>query len=77
MIFTGADGTEQAKFAVKRFNYPKYREMLWGIRLNEDVVLISGRKSRTAGFRYVNIDRIWNLTPEEDEQEVEEQEVMA
>jgi DNA polymerase-3 subunit alpha len=79
MILTGADGTEQAKFAIKRFNYPKYREMLWGIRLNEDVVLIAGKKSRTAGFRYVNIDRIWNLTPEEEEDDVaaEEQEVMA
>jgi DNA polymerase III subunit alpha len=65
-ILRGKDATtEICTFAIRRFKYPDFKEIIWRIKPEEDVVIIKGYKLWKLAFRYVFIENIWLVGEDE------------
>lgn len=64
MILAGYDGTDLLSLRINRWRYPKLKDKLWKIALNEDVVLVRGAKWGKRAAREIQISDIWVLDPE-------------
>lgn len=70
MILTGDDGgNETLAVWISRWLYPQYKEMLWGMDLTNDVILVVGTKPGWRDSRSINVQRMWVLTSDDEEAE--------
>jgi DNA polymerase III subunit alpha len=69
VILTGEDEHELINITVDRFKYPKFRERVWGIELDDDVVLVRGIKKGYQARRAVYVTDLWVFDPEDDKED--------
>lgn len=63
MMIAGYDGTEIVTLRINRFNYPRFKAAVWGMRLQEDVVLARGVKPGWRTNREMYISDLWVIEP--------------
>jgi DNA polymerase-3 subunit alpha len=63
-LVAGYDMTDLLSIRITRYKYPKFKDMIWGTRLNQDLVLIRGTKPGWRNAREVYIDQMWVLDAE-------------
>ena len=64
VVMHGTDGTELLTVRVDRWRYPKYKKLVWEMKLGEEPVLIKGVKPGWQNSRTVNTQEIWVIDPE-------------
>lgn len=75
-IMRGKDTTtEICTFAVQRQRYPEFKDIIWRLKPEEDVVVIKGYKLWKLAFRYVFVQDMWIIGTDEAEDFGEEEEV--
>jgi DNA polymerase-3 subunit alpha len=63
MLLAGYDTTDLVSIRITRWKYPKWKDLLWKIALNEDVVLVRGTKPAWRAAREIYVNDIWVLEP--------------
>lgn len=63
MLIAGYDGTDLLSLRITRWKYPKLRNLLWKIQMNEDVILVRGVKPGWRTAREIYVNNIWVLEP--------------
>jgi len=66
VIMRGIDGGEILTMTVDRWKYPKFREAIWSIKLDSDMVLVRGVKRGFQARRAIYISEMWIIGEEED-----------
>jgi DNA polymerase-3 subunit alpha len=64
MLLAGYDGTDLLSIRFTRWKYPKFKNILWKIKMNEDVLVIRGTKPGWRTAREIYVNDIWVLDPE-------------
>jgi hypothetical protein len=72
VVMWGDDGTDILTIQVDRWVYPKLREVVWNIKMNEDVVLIVGVKKGIQSRKAIYAQDIIVFGEDEDEEEEED-----
>lgn len=70
VIMRGGDGTEVLSFTIDRWKYPRFREAIWNIKLDHDMVLIRGVKRGFQARRAVYVTDMFVISPDDDEEEL-------
>jgi DNA polymerase-3 subunit alpha len=73
VVMQAKDETETLTLTTSRYNYARFKEAVWGIRLDHDVVLVQGVKKGFQSRRAITIKRLWVIDPDdksEDDDEV-------
>lgn len=65
VIMYGEDETDQMSITVDRFKYPKFREMVWGIDLDHDLILVRGVKKGYQARRALYVWDMWVIDPDD------------
>lgn len=65
MILSGDDGGEILALWITRFHYQRFRDAVWGIDLEKDVILAEGVKPGWRDARMMIINNMWVIDPEE------------
>lgn len=65
-IFQGTDGDELLSIRVDRFKYPKFRDLVWSVKIGHDIVLVKGYKPGFRTAREIYAKQMWIITPEEE-----------
>jgi len=65
MLIAGYDGTDLLSLRITRWRYPALKDILWKIRMNEDVLLVRGVKLGWRAAREVRVQDIWVLDPDD------------
>ena len=63
MLIAGYDGTDLLSIRVTRWKYPRFKKLLWKIKLHEDVLVVRGVKPGWRAAREVYVNDIWVLQP--------------
>jgi hypothetical protein len=63
-VMVGDDETDQIGLRCDRWNYPRWRDLIWKIRLDEDLVLVRGSKPGWMPTRQITISDMWVIDPE-------------
>ncbi len=63
MLVAGYDGSDLLSLRVTRWDYPRFKRMLWKMDLNEDILLVQGYKPGWRTAREIRVKRIWVLSP--------------
>jgi DNA polymerase-3 subunit alpha len=63
MMVAGYDGTEIVTLRITRYNYPRFKEAVWGMRLHEDIVLARGVKPGWRTNREIYVSDMWVIEP--------------
>lgn len=71
VIMRGIDGGEILTMTIDRYKYPKFREAIWGIKLDSDMVLVRGVKLGKQSRRAIYISDM--VVIGEDEEETQEE----
>jgi Zierdtviridae DNA polymerase len=58
MLLMGWDGGEMLRLRFDRFRYPKFKEALWGIELNKDVIWVRGFKPAFRSAREIYVKEL-------------------
>jgi hypothetical protein len=61
---TGDDTTERVVVKVDRWRYPRMREMIFGCRPGQDLLLIEGVRPAYASSQQLNVRRMWVVDPD-------------
>lgn len=64
MLIAGYDGTDLLSIRITRWKYPKLKNLLWKIKMNEDVLVVRGIKRGWRTAREIQLTDIWVLDPE-------------
>lgn len=72
VVMLGQDEDEYLSLTVDRWKYPRFREAVWGIKLDHDVVIIRGIKRGAQARRALYVKQMWVVDPSDDNDEVEE-----
>jgi DNA polymerase-3 subunit alpha len=64
VIMVGKDEGELVTITIDRWKYPRFREAVWGIRLDHDVVVIRGVKKGYQSRRAIFVTDMWVLDPD-------------
>jgi DNA polymerase III subunit alpha len=67
VIMYGEDDTDQMSITVDRFRYPRFKERVWGIELDYDLVLVRGIKRGYQARRHLYVWDMWVIDPEDNE----------
>lgn len=67
VIMIGQDGTELLSITINRWKYPAFKDAIWGIKLDTDLVLIRGIKRGFQSRRAIYVDAMWVISPDDDE----------
>lgn len=73
VIMTGKDETETLTLSTSRWNYDRFREAVWGIRLDHDVVLVEGVKKGFQSRRAITVKRMWVIDPDDKKEEEDDE----
>lgn len=63
VVSIGEDEDETLTVTWNRWEYPRLKKEVWDIRLDEDVVLIRGRKRGFQARRAIYVNEMWILSP--------------
>jgi len=63
MLIAGYDGTDLLSIRITRWKYPRFKNILWKIKLHEDVLLVRGVKPGWRAAREIYVNDIWVLKP--------------
>lgn len=63
MLMLGYDGHDLVSLRFNRFKYPSFRDAIWGIKLEHDLVLIRGVKPGWRTAREIYVDEMWVIEP--------------
>jgi DNA polymerase-3 subunit alpha len=63
MLLAGYDTTDIVSIRITRWKYPKFKNLLWQIALNDDIVLIRGTKPGWRAAREIYVNNMWILQP--------------
>jgi molybdopterin-guanine dinucleotide biosynthesis protein len=63
MIMYAYDDTDEINLRVSRYKFDQFKDTLMKIRLDHDVVVVDGYKTRSFG-RKVEINRMWLIDPD-------------
>jgi DNA polymerase-3 subunit alpha len=58
MLLMGYDGGEMLRLRFDRFRYPHFKEALWGIDLNKDVLWVEGYKPKFRSAREIYVKKM-------------------
>lgn len=61
MLCYGYDGEELLNLRFDRWRYPRFRGMLWKMKLAEDIVLVRGTKKGYRTAREITVSHMWVL----------------
>ena len=64
VIMYGEDETDQMSVTIDRFKYPRFREMVWSIEPDHDLVLVRGVKKGYQARRALYVHDMWVIDPE-------------
>lgn len=64
VIMYGEDDTEQMSITVDRFKYRKFKRRVWGIELDQDLVLVRGVKKGYQSRRALYVWDMWVISPD-------------
>lgn len=64
IIMYGKDETDHVYIVVDRWKYPRFRKVLWEMRLNHDLIVLSGVKRKNRGNRCVHVNDLWVIDPD-------------
>lgn len=67
LVCWGDDGTDVITIRIDRWAYPRLRQGAWSVKLNEDLVLIKGRKKAFESRRAIYVDDIWVLGEDDED----------
>lgn len=67
VVFLCEDETDVITVSCNRWNYRKFKDLIWSIRENEDLVLFRGHKMASQSRRAIYISDMWVLDPDEEE----------
>lgn len=60
-LLAGYDGSDLLSLRITRWKYPRYKKIFWGIKMNQDVVLIKGVKPGWRSARELYVNQMWVL----------------
>ena len=63
MLVAGYDGTDLLSLRIDRWKYPKFKNILWKIQMDGDVILVRGLKKGYRSAREIVVKQIWVLEP--------------
>ena len=63
MVLFAYDDTDEINVRVNRWNYDRLKDLLMRIRLDHDLLLVDGYKTRSFG-RKVEVNRMWVIDPD-------------
>ncbi|HEX4502148.1 MAG TPA: DNA polymerase III subunit alpha [Scandinavium sp.] len=63
MVLYAYDDTDEINIRINRWRFPKLRDLLMRIRLDYDLILVSGYKNRSFG-RKIEVNDMWVIDPE-------------
>lgn len=72
VVMHGEDDTDLLTITVLRYKYEKWKELVWDINLDEDLVLIRGYKMGKQARRAIYVTEMWNLSRMIEPQEAED-----
>lgn len=72
MVMTGEDETEVVIITVDRWRWPKWKEEVWSINLDSDVVLVRGIKKGYQARRAIYVTHLWVIQTAQSEATEEE-----
>lgn len=64
LVLVGDDESDQLGLRIDRWRYPKFRKMLWEMRLGKDLLLVRGVKPGWMPTRQLTISDCWVVDPE-------------
>lgn len=64
VIMYGEDDTEQMSITIDRYRYPKFKEAVWSIELDHDLVLVHGVKKGYQARRALYVWQMWVIDPD-------------
>jgi DNA polymerase-3 subunit alpha len=59
VIMGGYDGEEILSLRIDRFRYPRFRSLVWDIKLGEDIVVAKGVKPGNRTARVIDLSKLW------------------
>jgi len=65
VVMWGNDGTDMLTVTVNRWRYPRLREQIWDIKLDQDIVLCMGYKPGIQSRRAIQVTEMWILSDDE------------
>ncbi len=66
VVFMGEDDTDLLVVTVNRWNYRKFKQAAFSIRMNKDLVLVRGIKYGIQSRRAIYVTDMWVIDPEDD-----------
>lgn len=63
------DDTDVVTVACTRWNYRKFKDLIWSVRENEDLVLFRGHKMASQSRRAIYIQDMWVLDPDDESEQ--------
>lgn len=63
MNLLGEDETEIINIGINRYIWPRYKNAVWDITLDHDLVLVKGKKPGYMAARFVKVEQLWILEP--------------
>lgn len=63
MLMLGYDGHDLVGMRFNRFKYPQFRDAIWDIELDHDLVLVRGVKPGWRNAREIYVEDMWVITP--------------
>lgn len=67
VVARGEDDTEPVMLKINRWKYPRFKNAIMAATMEEDLVLVKGRRPSFAGTRQINVDDMWVIDPTEEE----------
>jgi DNA polymerase-3 subunit alpha len=64
MLVAGYDGTDLLTLRFNRWRYPSFKNILWKIKMNDDVLLVQGIKPTWRAAREIEVTNLWVLDPQ-------------
>ena len=71
VVMYGEDDTDVLVVTVQRYKYDKFKERVWNINMDEDLILIRGYKMGIQARRAIYVTDMWNLRDHFQEEEEE------
>lgn len=66
VIGVGVDEDELVTITWDRYRYPRFKEAIWGIKLEKDILVIRGVKKGFQARRAIYVEKMWVIDPEEE-----------
>jgi DNA polymerase-3 subunit alpha len=63
------DDTEVVVVTVDRWSYPKWKELVWSINVDRDVIVVRGVKKGFQARRAIYVSHLWVIQVDDDEEE--------